>query len=88
VSKETSDYFSFVHRRWWWVIVALSVLHIGAVLAYLVMLKDNLVVPMFTGYKQLRGDIARPEDAAASTVKAVVLLALCAIGIWYALGPF
>lgn len=84
VSKETSDAFSSVHRRWWWVIVALSVLHIGAVLAYLVMLRDNLIVPMFTGYKSLPRDVANPSDGAASTTKAVVLLALCGAAVWYA----
>ena len=76
--------FSSVHRQFWWVIVALSVLHIGAVLAYLVLLKDNLIVPMFTGYKQLPRELAKPDDAAASTIKAIVLLALCGFAVWYA----
>lgn len=83
VTKETSDAFSSVHRRWWWVIVALSVLHIGAVLAYLVMLKDNLIAPMFTGYKHLPEGVARPADAAASAAKAWVLLAICGLAVWY-----
>jgi cytochrome b len=84
VSKETSDAFSAVHRRWWWVIVALSVLHIGAVLAYLVALRDNLIVPMFTGYKVLPTGVAKPDDAAASPVRALVLIALCGFAVWYA----
>jgi cytochrome b len=84
VSKETSDAFSSVHRRWWWVVAALSALHVGAVLAYLVMLKDNLIAPMFTGYKILPRDAANPADAAASMVRAIALLALCGVAIWYA----
>ena len=84
VSKETSDAFSAVHRRWWWVIAALSALHVGAVLAYLVMLRNNLIVAMFTGYKDLPSDLANPTDAAASTARAVVLLALCGVAVWYA----
>ena len=84
VSKETSDAFSAVHRRWWWVIVALSVLHIGAVLAYLVALRDNLIVPMFTGYKVLPAGVAKPDDGAASPVRALVLIALCGFAVWYA----
>ena len=85
VTKTTSDAVSWYHRRFWWVIVALSSLHIGAVLAYLVLLKDNLIVPMMTGYKQLPEGIASPENAAASTVKATTLLVLCWLAVWYAL---
>lgn len=85
VSKETSDAISYVHRRFWWVIVALSVLHIGAVVAYLTILKDNLIAPMFTGYKQLPQGLARSDGASASTLVAIVLLALCGLAIWYAL---
>ncbi len=71
VTKDTSDAISAVHRRFWWVVVALSSIHIGAVLAYLALLKDNLIMPMVTGHKQLAGRArdAR-EDAAASTAKA------------------
>ena len=83
VTKDTSDAISSVHRRFWWVIVALSLVHIGAVLAYLALLKDNLIVPMVTGYKQLPEGIASPEHAAASTAKALVLLLLCGLAVWY-----
>ena len=84
VSKDTSDALSAVHRRWWWVIVAFSVLHIGAVLAYLAMLRDNLIAPMFTGYKVLPPGAAGQDDGAASLPKALVLMALCAFAVWYA----
>jgi len=83
VSKDTSDTISAVHRRFWWVIVALSVLHIAAVLSHLMLLKDNLITPMLTGYKQLPADVASAEDAAASTGKAVVILTLCGLAVWY-----
>jgi cytochrome b len=83
VTKETSDGISAVHRRFWWVIVVLSSIHIGAVLAYLALLKDNLIVPMVTGDKQLPAGVASPEDAAASSAKALVLLALCGLAVWY-----
>lgn len=85
VTKATSDAISAYHRRFWWVVVALSLLHIGAVLAYLMLLKDNLIVPMVTGYKDLPGGIATPEDAGASAAKATVLLLLCGLAVWYVL---
>jgi cytochrome b len=83
VAKDTSDAISAVHRRFWWVIAVLSLLHIGAVLAYLALLKDNLIVPMVTGYKHLPEGVASAKDAAASTAKALVLLALCGLAVWY-----
>lgn len=83
VSKDTSDAISAVHRRFWWVIVALSTLHIAAVLSYVVLMKNNLITPMLTGYKHLPEGVASPADAAASTAKAVVVLALCGLAVWY-----
>ena len=83
VTKATSDAVSGYHRRFWWVIVALSTIHIGAVLAYLALLKDNLITPMVTGDKQLPAGLASSDDAAASTAKAVVLLLLCGFAVWF-----
>lgn len=83
VTKATSDAVSAVHRRFWRVIVALSLLHIGAVLAHSALLKDNLIIPMLTGHKHLPEGIASPEDAAASTAKATLLLLLCGLAVWY-----
>ena len=85
VTKTTSDAISSYHRRFWWVIVVLSSLHIAAVVAYLMLLKDNLIVPMVTGDKHLPAGLATPQDAAASTVKATVLLLLCGAAVWYVL---
>jgi cytochrome b len=85
VTKDTSDAISAIHRRFWWVIVVLSSIHIGAVLAYLALLKDNLIIPMVTGHKDLPEGIATPQDAAASTAKATVLLLLCGLAVWFAL---
>ena len=85
ITKETSDAISWYHRRFWWVIVALSALHIAAVLTYLAWLKENLIVPMVTGDKHLPAGVANPQDAAASTAKAIVLLLLCGFAVWYAL---
>jgi cytochrome b len=83
VAKDTSDAFSWFHRRFWWLLVALSLIHIGAVLAYFALLKDNLIVPMLTGRKRLPPGAADPAHAAASTTRALVLIALCGILVWY-----
>jgi cytochrome b len=83
VTKDTSDAFSWFHRRFWWVIVALSTVHIGAAIAYLAAWKDNLIVPMLTGRKTMPVGAADPAHAAASLVKAAVLLVVCGLAVWY-----
>lgn len=83
VTKDTSDAISVFHRRFWWVVATLSAVHIVAVLAYLGLWKDNLIVPMLTGYKALPEGAGTPEDAAASTVKATALLVACGLAVWY-----
>lgn len=88
VTKDLSDTLSSLHRRWWWVIVALATLHIGAVAGYYVMLRDNLVQPMFTGIKRLPRSIADAANAAASMPRALVLLAACAAGVWWLVTKF
>ncbi len=88
VTKALSDALSSVHRRGWWLIVALACVHIGAVAAYYAMLRDNLVRPMFTGRKRLpAGAVADAAEARASMLRAGVLLALCAgVVAWLVLG--
>lgn len=85
VTKATSDAISWYHRRFAWVIVALSSLHIAAVLSYLALHKQNLTAAMLTGAKLLPAGVGDDKDAAASTGKAIVLLALCGVGVWYLL---
>ncbi len=83
VSDAVSQEAGYVHRRAWWVVAGLAVVHVAAVLAYLVVLRDNLVRPMFTGDKRLPPGIANPAGAAASTARALVLIAACAAVVWW-----
>jgi cytochrome b len=69
---------------WWhkdvgkWVLTALVVLHIAAILFYLFKKKDNLIQPMIGGDKELTVRVAASRDDAASRVMAAIVLALCA----------
>jgi cytochrome b len=83
VSKDLSDTLSSLHRRGWWVIAALALLHIGAVAAYYAFRRDNLVRPMFTGRKRLPPGTADPALASASTALALGILAACALAVWW-----
>lgn len=54
VSEETVKFMSTWHHRIAKLILALVVLHIGAIIYYLVWKKENLIRPMLTGWKWVR----------------------------------
>ncbi len=82
VSGATSSLLTSWHKNFGqWLIIGLVVLHIAAVLFYLVKKKQNLVGPMLTGDKLLAGDVPASTDHALSRVIALVLFALCAAGV-------
>ena len=53
-------------------------LHVGAILYYLLAKRDNLVKPMLTGDKRLGVPAPHAVDNARSRLLAAVLLAACA----------
>ncbi|MCC7327494.1 MAG: cytochrome b/b6 domain-containing protein [Burkholderiales bacterium] len=83
ISKDLSDSISSLHRRGWWVVASLASLHIVAVFAYLVLLRDNLIRPMVDGRKRLPPPTADPKAAVASSMRAIVLLAACGAAVWW-----
>jgi len=58
ISKDLSDRMTGLHHVGFNVLLVLAALHIGGALFYLLVKKDNLIVPMFTGTKKV------PEYAA------------------------
>lgn len=83
IGKDLSDAISSLHRRGWWVVAGLSALHIVAVISYLMVLRDNLVYPMVHGRKTLPSLVAEPAAAAASSTRALVVLAVCGAVVWW-----
>ena len=71
-----------------WLIVALIVLHVGAILYFLTAKRRNLVVPMVTGDKRLVALAPQSVDSAGSRTLAAMLLVVCAglVGWVVALG--
>jgi cytochrome b len=69
---------------WWhkdvgkWVIAALVVLHIAAILFYLYKKKENLIRPMINGDKEMTQVVESSKDTAGSRVAALIVLAICA----------
>jgi cytochrome b len=83
ISKDLSDTISSFHRRNAWIVIALASAHIGAVLFYLIALKENLITPMLHGAKTLPAAHAVAGDGGASSIKALVLFAACAAAVWW-----
>ena len=83
ITKDLSDTLSSFHRRNAWIVGILACAHIGAVMFYLVALKENLIKPMLHGAKTLPAVRASMAGDDPGSVKAVVLLALCAGVVWF-----
>lgn len=85
VSKSTSDWLSGLHRQMFWWIIGLVVLHIGAILFYALVKKDNLVKPMLTGVKEVSDPQAKPA-VGGGVVAFVLAVAIAAAIVWIAAG--
>jgi cytochrome b len=79
--KELSDRITGLHHFNEKIIIALVLMHIAAIAFYFFYHKENLVRPMFTGYKRVRGAIAHSRHG--STVLAAILVALSGVGVYF-----
>ena len=66
-----------------WLLIALVVVHIAAVLFYLWKKRENLVRPMIVGDKELDRPVAASRDDAATRLLALAVLAAAAGGVWW-----
>jgi cytochrome b len=81
--KYVSGAASLALTRWHklsgqWLIVALILLHVAAIVFYLVRKKQDLVRPMIHGDKLLRPDVPASRDTTRTRLLALALAALCA----------
>ncbi len=82
VSKELSDRLTSIHRLNADILLVLSGVHVVAVLFHLLVKKENLVAPMFTGIKQLPPEIAARPTRFVSSWRALAVF-VAAIGAVY-----
>jgi len=79
VSDSTASLATHWHKAFGkWLILALVVLHVGAVLYYLLRLRRNLVKPMWNGDKQLTADVPHAVDTWRARSIALLVLAIAA----------
>ena len=72
-----ADAITALHGILWIVLLALVALHLLAILAYALVLRQNLLRPMLTGHKLLPASVPAPRTA--SSALALALLG-CAAG--------
>ena len=78
VSGATSSLLTRWHKNFGqWLIIALVLLHVGAIVFYLVRKRQNLITPMLTGDKLLPARVPASADHLASRGLALALLAAC-----------
>jgi cytochrome b len=79
VTKDRSDALTVVHKTNVRILLALVVLHVAAALLHLVIERQNLIVPMFTGRKPWPEGIEAPDPGRPRPALAIALfLAACA----------
>jgi cytochrome b len=82
VSSATGLALTSWHKGWGqWLIITLVLLHIAAIVFYLVGRKRNLVRPMLTGDKALAGDVPAAADGGGTRALALLLVLLCGAGV-------
>lgn len=85
IAKPTSDAVSAWHARIFYILLALILFHIAAIVFYAAVKKKNLVTPMLTGWK--RSTVGQVMSDARVKLGAFVLAASLACGVvWYAFG--
>lgn len=84
VSKAASNAITVLHYRNSWLIIALIVLHVVAVFAYLIRYRDNLINPMFTGLKRIPPETSASGIAGSQAGRGLLVGALSAFLAWLA----
>jgi len=86
VSDQTSDRLTSWHAGpGQWLVIALVVLHVAAVLYYVIVKRKRLIGAMIVGDKLLSGEVPSSKDGAGSRLAAIVALAIgVGLAVWVA----
>lgn len=82
VSKSTSDWLTTIHKFNFNLLLLVIGIHIGAVLFYLLIKRENLVHPMFSGVKRLPAEMLTSTPRIVSPWLGLAVLIVAAIAVW------
>jgi cytochrome b len=86
VSRATGLWLTGYHKHiGQWVLIALVLLHVAAVVTYRLRLHTDLIGPMISGDKQLPSGVHASDDDHSTRALAVMLLTACAACVAYVL---
>lgn len=86
ISKDLSDWITGWHKRGSWLVLALVALHVAAILFYVRIRRETLIVPMLTGFKQVSSAQAGEAARGGGPLAFSVALALGLAAVWAANG--
>lgn len=82
VSKDTSDWLTGMHEVVFFILLVMVILHILAVVLHRFVYRDDLVVAMLTGRKDIPAGVSATDATGGNPLLAVLLLAVCAGVVW------
>lgn len=91
VANTSSLLATSYHKHWGkWIIMTLVVLHIAAILFYLMKKKQNLIRPMLSGDKTMSDAPQLPtsQDGTAQRITALIIFAVISLGVAYCVQRF
>ena len=80
VSHENSLFITGIHKTNLWILGGLVGLHLAAIAWYQFKRRENLLLPMITGWKRLEAEVAAERN---NRLLAIVLFGAIAAGVYY-----
>lgn len=87
VGKDSSDWATGLHRKSFWLFASLIALHLAAIVFYLTIRKNNLLLPMLTGRRRHHRAAAEPSHG-GRPLALVLAVGLGVAAAWAAAGGF
>lgn len=82
VSEDTAKILTSRHKQVWGYIELLVIIHIAANILYWLVLKQNLIIAMFTGKKDAPANASVPELRFVAPARAVITILVAAAAVW------
>jgi cytochrome b len=82
VSDDTASLFNIIHEANALVLLTLICIHLAAILFYLMVKKQNLILPMFSGSKPVSDPTTESLRPLEGIMRALVVIAICATMTW------